>query len=607
MPNRFSLFAKSAAPRDGRALPAPLRRDLAPLLTVLLAIVLAAPSAAAERPAIYPVDEIRAGLTGVMTTVLEGNEREELALEIVGVQRDALGPGLPIILCRLTGERGRFNGVAAGMSGSPVTVDGRLVGALSYSIGTFNKEPLCGITPIEQMLALESLPAGGESASDAPASVAGLSRIPSLITVSGLGLGSEDAVRSALEAAFPDTPFRVAGQAANAVSHSAGAAPLVAGDPIAALLVWGDVKLGAVGTITWRDGSTFLAFGHPYLGIGRAALPAARAEVVWTVASEFSSYKISNVGDPVGVVTQDRLTGLVGELGPAPKGLPLDVTVRRPGRPERKVSTFLIEDRYLAPTLAGIVVQQVGYGGAATERDEMLSMRATIELDDGRSVAFDAIDSGPSGGVRQSFGGVLGARLAPLMTPPIELPPIARIDVTIDVAEREGGWSLASALPDRIAARSGDTIRVRARLEGPKGATRDETLELEVPSGARAGEYVLLTGSALALEGELGSLGVARLRTARTAEDLLAGLADSGSATRLESRLVQSAEGIVTRGREYPALPGTAHGLLRARTGGEEAYRSRWHEYTSVGIDLDRTVSKLVRTKIRILPADERR
>ncbi len=114
----------------------------------------ALPAAAPLNTKIFPLSEIRRGQRGVAYTVFEGVTPEPMEVEILGVLKDSLGPGQDMILAKLHGTKPEYTGVVAGMSGSPVYIDGRLVGALSYRIGQFSKEPICGITPIELMLAV---------------------------------------------------------------------------------------------------------------------------------------------------------------------------------------------------------------------------------------------------------------------------------------------------------------------------------------------------------------------------------------------------------------------------------------------------------------------
>ncbi len=273
-----------------------LRSAPLPVLLVFLLAFAVAPSTAAGEDWIR-LDEIEPGMRGTIRTVLQGRKLVEIEVELLGVLDDGIGPGTPMILGRFVDELGTWTGVAAGMSGSPVYVDGRLLGALSYAIGAFSKEPICGITPIREMKALERLPAGGPPGASrlapAPLALVGQGFPPETLSM------LEDLLAERGVAATIDSIPLAAGELAGE-----GAAPpsMEPGEPVAALLVWGDIVLGATGTITWREGDSLLAFGHPFLGFGRTALQMAPAEILWTVPSAFNSFKIARIGKPVGVV-----------------------------------------------------------------------------------------------------------------------------------------------------------------------------------------------------------------------------------------------------------------------------------------------------------------
>jgi hypothetical protein len=558
----------------------------------------------------FPFEQLKPGLRGTLETVISGAERESLQLEILGVQSDGIGPGIPLVLCRLIDERGQWTGVAAGMSGSPVTIDGRLVGALSYSVGAFTREPICGITPIDSMLALEDYP-GGRRADprDAPAATAGASRIP--LMLAGIGLAPGTAERDGdLWERITAGGWVLAPSAAgaHAAAGPAAANALLPGSAVSALLVWGDVRIGATGTVTWREGDAVLAFGHPFLGSGRTALPIAPASIVWTVPSMLSSFKIAEIGRPVGTLTQDRLTAVKAELGAVPEGVPLAAEVRRERHPPHRVAVQIARDPLLLPILSDLVVRQAVAQAIGLEAAEALKMRASIRLADGRML--DVVHGG--GGARgqsavQILGSVLSRRLAMLDEAPFAMPEIEGISVDIEAVEPEGAWTIARALPDRTAVRPGESIRVVLDLEGPRGLHRRDTLSIEVPADVRPGSYVLFAGSEAALGGEFGALEEARRRTARNADDYLSAISVSASPLVLGLRLAESSEGLVANGREYLALPGTAYLMLRSRPGGHELYRSRWLPVAEAGLELDRPITNLKKTTVSVLPPETAR
>ena len=266
----------------------------------------------------FPVDELKAGMVGIGRTVFEGDRLDEFKVHILGVLRNVIGTRRNLILARLEGGPLANTGVIAGMSGSPVYIDGRLVGAVSYSLGQFSKEPIAGITPIDEMteaatfagprrqaarvelqmpLTPESLAASLRQAfswmrpfADSPNDVqvfgdssvnAGIGTLlRPIATPLTLG-GFDSAVIDPVAAAFRDQGFvpvmagssSLAPRAAQSTGSAAAAAPLRPGDPIGVALMSGDLELGATGTVTDVDGNRVYAFGHPFYGLGPTAVP----------------------------------------------------------------------------------------------------------------------------------------------------------------------------------------------------------------------------------------------------------------------------------------------------------------------------------------------
>ena len=314
-----------------------------------------------------PIEEVRAGMVGVGRTVFEGTELKDFKVQILGVLRNVQGPRRDLILARLEGAGLAQSGVAQGMSGSPVFIDGRLIGAVSYSIGAFPKEPIAGITPIAEMKDATPLPrrAGtGQARLELPITREGLAAALASVSarmtpfarrpadVQSIGLPNSAGAQIGAMLRPISTPlllggfepetvdlvsgaFRDAGFAPTVTGMSGGtqpaapAGPLREGDAIGVALASGDIDLGATGTVTHIDGERVYAFGHPFYNLGPAAFPITRAYVYTILPSLLTSFKISSMGETIGTMTQDRPTAIAGTLGKGPALVPMTVTLER--------------------------------------------------------------------------------------------------------------------------------------------------------------------------------------------------------------------------------------------------------------------------------------
>ncbi|HEY1659886.1 MAG TPA: SpoIVB peptidase S55 domain-containing protein, partial [Candidatus Sulfotelmatobacter sp.] len=305
-----------------------------------------------HNPATIPVSQIHAGMHGVAYTVFEGVKPESMDVEVLGILHNVNGPKGDIILVRLHGKKVEYTGVVAGMSGSPVYLDGKLAGALAFRIGEFSKEPIAGVTPIADMLeinALDRSPAE-ESVAVKPSvtSVAGKTSSPG--DVSSLqGLGQDSSAAGFANYLKPiETPLvfngfsqeaiqMFAGQlgsvgivpvmGAGSVSNDKQPEPVEPGSAISAILVRGDMDIEATCTVTYIDPQRLLACGHPLLQFGAVDLPMNKAEVLATLPSPMNAFKIVNTTEPVGTFVQDRHTGIMGVFNRQPDMIPVTLNI----------------------------------------------------------------------------------------------------------------------------------------------------------------------------------------------------------------------------------------------------------------------------------------
>ncbi|HMJ26617.1 MAG TPA: SpoIVB peptidase S55 domain-containing protein, partial [Pyrinomonadaceae bacterium] len=344
--------------------------------------------------ALYPLEDLRPGMKGIARSVFAGSEAQEFGVEILGLLPGFTGPRQSTIIAKLNGANVDKTGVFAGMSGSPVFIDGRLVGAIAYSF-PFSKEPICGITPIQQMIEIfeqgtdkpkrnaearatsftelasaewkPRLPKPSFTSTSLIAPVTAgsplaplmgqqIQQIATPVVFSGisqesLSLFSAELIRSGL---LPVSG--VGGSAAITPLEPFDATTLLPGTSVSVQLVRGDYSIAASGTVTYRDGERIYAFGHPFLGLGGSDMPMTESSVVTVIANSYNSFKLAVPGRMVGSISQDRATGVFGELGHAPRMIPVKVNLHTSRDRVEQFSYEVVSDEFLTPLLVNITV-----------------------------------------------------------------------------------------------------------------------------------------------------------------------------------------------------------------------------------------------------------
>lgn len=481
------------------------------------ALALAAPAAAAVQ--VLPFDEVRSGMRGTGRTVFEGTRVETFDVEILG-KLPNVGPDQNLILARCSGGPLAETGVLAGMSGSPVTIDGKLVGAVAYSWG-FSKEPIAGITPIEEMLAIAELESGAPRRragaalrhADPLASLYALDRVRPLFTEEIPALFGRS------DGAFPlAIPLAVSGMGGPGLarvspwldragflpvqSGSAGGdgGPTVALEPGSAVglkLVRGDVEMTATGTVTWVDGERVLAFGHPLFGLGAVDLPLTGATVQTLLPSLARSARIATPLAEVGAVRQDRNAGVLGRLGAEPRLIPVRFQLTGPGRSERVYSFDVADDPLLSPlllyvSLNGILASRERPMGNVTVR---LKEGSVIKMSEGVDVELDNLYAG----VRAvDYGtGIAAYILYLLMNNSWTQPRIAGVNLILEYDDTPRSGLIRRASLDRYRARPGETLEAAIVLSSYRGGERVLTTRLKIPEETPPGRLTLHVGGAV--------------------------------------------------------------------------------------------------------------
>ncbi|HWY09484.1 MAG TPA: hypothetical protein VNY24_21670 [Candidatus Acidoferrales bacterium] len=457
---------------------------------LLLAMVAGVPLAAApqESNEILPLSQVRSGMQGYAYTVFAGDQVEKFDLVVVGVMPNFMGPKQSIILVELKGPKVEHTGVVAGMSGSPVYLEGKLAGALSLKLGIFTKEALAGVTPIEDILHPPE-----QSAGMAPGT--GQFALPNTAVAQG-GLPSGAALQpietplvfsgfqpSALQ------PFATQLQSYGFVAAQGGTAEarpddgkLVAGDMAGMVLVQGDASINSACTVTAVRGDKVYLCGHPFLNFGDVQMPMARSRVVTTLSSELSSTKIVNMGGAIGTITGDHLTAVTGKLGASPAMIPLDLTFAMGGA-EKKLHFEVVNHPKLTPLLVALttfngVSQNYLYGeGTTLHLTGEIRLKGHVPVQIENTVAPTdtmAPDSLPIAIVVQNVFGRL-------FTNNFEIPAVEHITLRVESMPGRQSYTVDSAWLEKGEAAPGETLKVRVLLRPYRGAARIEETTVRVP------------------------------------------------------------------------------------------------------------------------------
>lgn len=571
------------------------RRILAALLVAALAPAPAAPAPAAPAARPYPLSEVRPGLLVEAHTVFQGERVETFGLEVLGVLEQGAAQGA-LILARATEPRVEHTGIVAGMSGSPVyAADGRLLGAIAYAWG-FSKDPICGITPIGEMLPIwelaeesspEAFGRAGESGAPAAAAPGASGALPRLRTpLAAAGFAPQALAWLepwARERGFLLTPGGLAPAApAAAGSASTGTAPqprrLAPGDAIAVDLLRGDAGLAAIGTVTAVRGDRVLAFGHPFFLGGPTRLPLSRAAITAILPSLQSSFKIGTSLELVGTLTEDRRAGVAGRLGPAPEMLPLAVRVRVPGAPESTFHFQAAKHRALAPQIVAVAAVNAALARGALPGESTWRWRVTAELRGAPARRLDLADLAPGDGL--PIFQTLATLVSGLVDNPWEPVDLERVDIALEVVPRRDELRVTAIRLARSRVRPGESVRVEVDLAAHRGGTSTATLEYRVPPGSAAGALTLFVGGGADWARYDAREAPGRHRAGSTSE-LLRRLADAPRAARLYLAVYGGPPEASLRGRDYPGLPPSAQRLL-AGAGVADA-SARWARATLAG------------------------
>jgi hypothetical protein len=546
------------------------------------------------------IEEVRPGMVGVGRTVFAGNTLEDFKVHILGVLRNVVAPKRNLVLARLEGGPLAKTGVIAGMSGSPVYIDGRLLGAVSYALGQFATEPIAGITPIAEMTDATAMPArtpgvrpaaiawpatprdlieiwsrdlgrstpfveeAGQAlvvsgASDVSQRLGGLLRP---IAVPLVASGFEASVIDPLGSAFSASgfvPVSSSGGQQQGDSTARRLRRLEPGDPVGVSLLTGDFELGATGTVTHVDGDRVYAFGHPLYNLGPTQFPMTSATVVTVLPSLLQSSKLASFGGVIGTLQQDRATAVAGRLGAGPSLIPMTITLNSDRGPSRNFSFGIVRDFTFTPLLSYLAVANVltsyerGVGPAS------FAIKGTATIESAGDLSFEDIFTGdqPAGGA----AAYVAAPLTALLKNASDVVNVERITLTIDAAEQSRTARIERVWLDTTRPRSGSAANVSIALRTTRGESIVKQLPISLPAN--------VTGTLQLIVADAARAGADDRRDTRSvdaprASQIIRNFNRTRRNNRIYVRLTTSEQGAVVGGESMPALPPSVLAVLES-------------------------------------------
>lgn len=433
-------------------------------------------------------------MEGYAYTIFAGDQVEKFDLVVLGVLDNFLGPRQSIILVQLKGDKVEHTGVVAGMSGSPVYIQGKLAGALSLKLGVFTKEPIGGVTPIQAVMDPLSTTKDGSGAS------AQTFALPAQMSRNGLPSGSAlEPIETPLVfsgfSANSMAPFNSQIQALGFVAAQGGSTPprsddahLVAGDMAGMVLVQGDASINSACTVTAVRGDNVFLCGHPFLSLGNVQLPMARTRVVTTLSSSLASTKIVNLAGNIGTITGDHITAVTGKLGPLPSMIPLDLTITAPAG-EKKFHFEVVNQPKLTPLLVALTVfnglsQNSVYGEGTT-----LHLSGEVRLKGHTPVQIE--NTFAPGDVMSPDGIPIALTMqnvfARLFSNTFETTNVENISLKVESAPGRQSYVIDSAWLEKGEAAPGETLRVRVMLHPYRSEPRVVETTVRIPDQVARG------------------------------------------------------------------------------------------------------------------------
>jgi hypothetical protein len=572
-------------------------KSLAKVLLIAVVIAVASGMSVAQKPVVdatvrdsrlFALEDLRPGMKGTARTVFSGTEPQEFGVEILGVLPGFPGPRQSAIIAKLSGSNVDKTGVFAGMSGSPVYIDNRLVGAIAFSF-PFSKEPIAGITPIQQMIDIfekgsnvqtlhpkepraisfaqlastewkATLPKPAITSTSVIAPVSEGSRLLPLMgqqmtpiaTPVVFGGISQESLQMFAPQLMANGLLPVSG-----AGGSAGITPLekatektlTPGTSVSVQLVRGDYSIAASGTVTFRDGNRIYAFGHPFLSLGASDMPMSETAVVTVIPNVNNSFKLSVPGAMMGSISQDRASGVFGQLGQAPKMIPVKINLHTSRDRSESYSYEIANDSFLTPLLLNITIFNTITSSERALGDSTITIKGAINVKGQEPIEVDRrFSAGNSpilaaGSVAGPISSLLGSGFDDVQID----------DVTLDIssADTKYAGTLERIALSKTEARRGERIEIQAYVRTESGKQFVQRIPVQIPEDATPGQLLVFVGDGGALQE--GS--AARAFVPQDLGQLVKAINKVKKSDRLYVKLFRITPGAIIGTSELPNLP----------------------------------------------------
>ncbi|HTS46353.1 MAG TPA: hypothetical protein VMH05_00330 [Bryobacteraceae bacterium] len=480
---------------------------------------------------IFKLADLKPGMKGYAWTVLSGTEPEPIPIEILGLLKNQWGPKQDIILAKMGGKAIRTN-VAGGMSGSPVYIDGKLVGAVALRFSVFSPDAICGITPIELMLEVNDFDKSRPEDARTPEKTVAQESVPVPSGMLAQVLSAGQAVNVGTNSTMVpiETPLSFAGfhenvlhefsglfqqlgmtvAAGGAASTTLSAKPVAGwqnslqpGDAVSGVLVTGDMSVSGMCTVTYNDGKHVLACGHSFFNLGPVDMPMAKADVLMTLASAFQPNKMGNATDIVGALKQDRHSAIMGELGATADMVPVTVKVRSLGdnnavRNEKDLHFNVFVQQKWTPYLMMLTLfnSLSGLNDFADETTYRMSGKVEFDGQPGMSISTMLASSENPAPAPMQLAGWWGDKFNRLFLNPVHTPRLKAVDATVDIFPERRVATIENAWIPSSEVEAGSQVPVKVFLRPYRGERIQRDFLLKIPAGLAPGEHRILLSDA---------------------------------------------------------------------------------------------------------------